>query len=141
MHRKALSTSGSHIFRCMNDMQFIPHLKRIIRTRDELKTESIKKKSDILLTAYKNKANNTVKIRIRECCTDKIKATKGNIKETWTTSNTLVNQRSKTTIINSLSDGIQLILNPLDITNKMNNFCTVGEQLIKEKVVNTHPEN
>ena len=55
------------------------------------------------------------------------------MKETWAIINKLVNQRSKTTKINSLSDGNQLIQNPQDIANKMNKFfCTVGEELSKE---------
>ena len=37
------------------------------------------------------------------------------------------------TIISSLSDGNQLILNPQDIENKMNSFfCNVGDQLSNE---------
>ena len=48
-------------------------------------------------------------------------------------SHKLVNQKSETTIISSLSDGNQLILNPQDIANKMNSFfCNVGDQLSNE---------
>ena len=66
--------------------------------------------------------------------------------------NKLVNQRSKTTTISSLSNDNQLIVTPQDIANKMNNFfCTVGDQLSKEipdtrnslleGSINVHPEN
>ena len=113
-----------------------PHLKQMIRTRDKLKTEAVKKISEILMSAYKqirNKVNNTVKTLKREYYTNKIKASEGNLKETWAIINKLVNQRSKTTKINSLSVGNQLIRNPQDIANKMNKFfCTVGEELGKE---------
>ena len=112
------------------------HLKRMIKSRDKLKTVAVKKKSEILLTSYKkirNKVNSTVKTLKREYYTDKIKAPEGNLKETWVIINKLVSQRSKTTTISSLSYGNQLIVTPQDIANKMNNFfCTVGDQLSKE---------
>ena len=52
-----------------------PHLKLMIRTRDKLKTEAVKKNSEILMSAYKqirNKVNNAVKTRKREYYTNKI---------------------------------------------------------------------
>ena len=113
-----------------------PHLKQMIRSRDKLKTVAIKKRSVILQAAYKqlrNKVNNTCKRLKREYYTEKIKASEGNLKQTWEIINKLVNQRSKTTIISSLSDGNKLILNPQDIANKMNSFfCNVGDQLSNE---------
>ena len=96
--------------------------------------------------------NSTVKTLKREYYTDKIKASEGNLKETWAIINKLLNQRSKMTTISSLSDGNQLIVTPRDIANKMNNFfCTVGDQLSKEipdtrnslleGSINVNPEN
>ena len=96
--------------------------------------------------------NNTVKTANREYYTDKIKASEGNWKETWAIINKLVNPRQKTTIISSLSDGNQLILNLQGIANKMNNFfCIVGDQLSKEipytrnslleGIIHVYPEN
>ena len=108
----------------------------MIRTRDKLKTEAVKKKSEILMSAYKQiryKVNNTVKTLKIEYYTNKNKPAVGNLKETWAIINKLVNQRSKTTKFNSLSVGNQLIRNPQYIANKMNKFfCTVGEELSKE---------
>ena len=84
-----------------------PHLKQMISSRDKLKIVAIKKRSVILQAAYKqhrNKVNNTCKRLKREYYIEKIKASEGNLKRTWVI-NKLVNQRSKTTIISSLSDG------------------------------------
>ena len=95
----------------------------MIRSRDKLKTVAIKKRSVILQAAYKqlrNKVNNTCKRLKREYYTEKIKASEGSLKQTWEIINKFVNQRSKTTIISSLSDGNKLILNPQDIANKLN---------------------
>ena len=112
------------------------HLKQMIRSKDNLKTVAIKKRLVILQAACKqlrNKVNNTCKRLKREYYTEKIKASEGNLKQTWEIINKLVNQRSKATIISSLSDGNQLILNPQDIAKKMNSFfCNVGDQLSNE---------
>ena len=96
-----------------------PHLKQFIRSKDKLKAVASKKRLVILQAACKRLK--------KEYYTEKIKASEGNLKQTWEIINKLVNQRSKTTIISSLSDGNQLILNPQDIANKMNSFfCNVG---------------
>ena len=85
------------------------------------------------MAAYKqlrNKVNSTCKRLQRDYFTDKMKAFEGHLKETWATINKLVNKRSKTTMISSLSDGDERVSNPQDIANKMINFfCTVGDQL------------
>ena len=62
--------------------------------------------------------------------TNKIEEAEGNVKETWSTINKLINKRSKTTTIKSLRvDGIN-IFDSKEITNSMNHlFCTVGEKL------------
>ena len=105
----------------------------MFRSRDKLKRAAVKKNSEVLMAAYKqlrNKANSTCKRLKRDYFTDKIKASEGNLKETWATINKLVNKRSKTTMISSLSDGDEVISNPQYIANRMNNFfCTVGDQL------------
>ena len=78
----------------------------------------------------RNKVNSTCKRLKRDYLNDKIKASEGNLKETWAAINKLVNKRSKTTMISSLSDGDEVISNPQYIANRMNNFfCTVGDQL------------
>ena len=113
-----------------------PELKRMIKSRDKIKASAIKNKSEILMAAYRqlrNKVNNTCKILKREYYTDKINASEGNPKETWSTINKVINKRSKTTMISSLSDGDESISNPIDIANKMNDFfCTVGDQLSRD---------
>ena len=60
----------------------------------------------------------------------KIQEAEGNVKETWSTINKLINKRSKTTTIQSLRvDGIT-IFDSKEIANAMNQFfCTVGEKL------------
>ena len=62
-----------------------------------------------------------------------IQEAKGNVKETWSTINKLINKRSKTTTIQSLRvDGIT-IFDSKEIANSMNQFfCTVGEKLSKD---------
>ena len=87
----------------------------MFRSRDKLKMAAVKTKSEVLMAAYKqlrNKVNSTCKRLKRDYLPDKIKASEGNLKETWATINKLVNKRSKTTMISSLSDGDERISNP-----------------------------
>ena len=63
-------------------------LKHMFRSRDELKMAAVKKKSEVLMAAYKqlrNKVNSTRKRLKRDYFTNKIKASEGNLKETWAT--------------------------------------------------------
>ena len=71
-------------------------LKRMFRSRGKLKMAAVKKKSEVLMAAYKQLRNNvisTCKRLKREYFTDKIKASGGNLKETWATINKLVNKK------------------------------------------------
>ena len=113
-----------------------PDLMNVFRTRDRLKAAAIKSKSVLLLEAYKkfrNKAN-ALNTRLKKSYfTDKIHSCEGNIKETWTTINKLINKRSKTTNITSLRVDDETITKPDLIAESMNKyFCSVGEQLSKK---------
>ena len=113
-----------------------PDLMNMFRTRDRLKAAAIKSKSVLLMEAYKeiwNKAN-ALNTRLKKSYfTDKIHSCEGNIKETWTTINKLINKRSKTTNITSLRVDDETISKPDLIAESMNKyFCSVGEQLCKK---------
>ena len=113
-----------------------PDLMNMFRTRDRLKAAAIKSKSVLLMEAYKkirNKAN-ALNTRLKKSYfTDKIHSCEGNIKETWTTINKLINKRSKTTNITSLRVDDETITKPDLIAESMNKyFCSVGEQLSKK---------
>ena len=81
-------------------------LKRLFNTRDKIKIAAVKNKPEILMSAYlhlRNKETKQNKEAKRAYFTNKIQASEGNLKETWATINKLVNKRSKTTIISSLT--------------------------------------
>ena len=108
-------------------------LKDLFRSRDKLKAAAFKSKSEILMTAYRqvrNKANNMNADLKKTYFINKIHEAAGNMKETWSTINKLINKRSETTKIQSLkADGIT-IFDSKEIANSMNQFfCTVGEKL------------
>ena len=108
-------------------------LKDLLRSRDKLKVAAVKAKSEILMAAYRqvrNKANRMNADLKKTYFTNKIHEAEGNVKETWSTINKLINKRSKTTTIQSLRvDGIT-IFDSKEIANSMNQFfCTVGEKL------------
>ena len=85
------------------------------------------------MAAYRqvrNKANRMNAGLKKTYFTNKIQEAEGNVKETWSTINKLINKRSKTTTIQSLRvDGIT-IFDSEEIASSMNQFfCTVGEKL------------
>ena len=85
------------------------------------------------MAAYRqvrNKANRMNADLKKTYFTNKIQEAEGNVKETWSTINKLINKRSKTTTIQSLRvDGIT-IFDSKEIANSMNQFfCTFGEKL------------
>ena len=72
----------------------------------------------------------------REHFSLKIESNKGNIKETWKTINQLVNKRSKTTEISTIRESDQVISDPTEIADWMNQFfCSVGQDL-SDKILN-----
>ena len=65
--------------------------------------------------------------------TNKIQASEGNLKETWATINKLVNKRSKTTNLSSLTVDGGSVTDSVSIANSMNEFfCNVGSELCKD---------
>ena len=65
--------------------------------------------------------------------TNKILASEGNLKETWATINKLVNKRSKTTNISSLTFDGSSITDSVGIANSMNEcFRNVGSKLCED---------
>ena len=75
-----------------------PEIKKVFRTRDKLKTAAVKSRSNILLAAYKQVRNRTNAMNSklkREYFTDKIHSCEGNMKDTWSTINMLINKRPK----------------------------------------------
>ena len=82
-----------------------PHLKNLIRKRDNLKRAAIKSKSTTLMTAYKNVRNQATSLNRelkKQHFAEKIAKERGNMKGTWKIINQLVNKRSKSTNISCL---------------------------------------
>ena len=87
----------------------------------------------ILMEAYRrlrNKVNN-LNIRLKRAYfSNKISDSEGNLKETWIAINQLINKRSKTTIISSLTVEAKSITKNNEIADTMNDFfCNIGEKL------------
>ena len=79
-------------------------LKDLLRSRDKLKVAAVKSKSEILMAAYRqvrNKANRMNADLKKTYFRNKIHGAEGNVKETWSIINKLINKRSKTTTIQS----------------------------------------
>ena len=96
-------------------------LKRLIRTRDRLKRSAVKHKSQVMISSYKQCRNqvNTLNVTLkRQYFSDKILQQKGNMKESWQTINQLLNKRSKSTNIYSLSDSSQTLFDKQRISDK-----------------------
>ena len=64
----------------------------------------------------------------KEYFTDKIHSCEGNIKNTWSTINMLINKRPKTTMISFLLVDGNVVAKPEKIPVSMNKyFCSIGE--------------
>ena len=107
--------------------------KGLMRARDRLKTTALKRKSPILIDAYRQARNrvNSLNIELKkQYFSKKISECKGNMKESWKTINELLNKRSKSCNVDCLKDSGNTIVNKRDISDTMNNFfCTIGEKL------------
>ena len=107
-----------------------PELKALFRTRDRIKNAAVDAKSKILMNAYRqvrNQANDMNSRLERECFTNKLNECEGDLKQTWSTINKLVNKRSKSTQIPSLKLEDTVIKDSESIANSMNEyFCLVG---------------
>ena len=117
--------------------------RKLSRQRDRIKTAAVKRKSTILMDAYKqlrNKANILNKNLKREYFSKKLAACKGDLKQSWKTINLLLNKRSKTTNIEALKVNEQEINKDHDIANSMNNyFCSVGKSLSDKIPAQSNP--
>ena len=113
-----------------------PDLKALFRTRDRIKNAAVKAKSEMLMNAYRqvrNQADNMNSRLKREYFTNKLNECEGDLKQTWSTINKLVNKRSKSTQIQSLKVGDTVIKESESIANAMNEyFCSVGDKLSRK---------
>ena len=74
-------------------------------SRDKLRKQAIKSKSDVLFDAYKQMRNKVNKVNIdlkRDYFTNKIASREGDIKSTWKTIDLVLSKKSKTTQIATL---------------------------------------
>ena len=103
----------------------------MFRTWDKLKTAAIKSRSNILMEVYKqvSKRTNAMNSKFKqECSRDKIHCCEGNMKDTLSTINMLINKRLKTTMISSpLIDG-NVVTKPEKIADSMNRYSAVVEK-------------
>ena len=108
-------------------------LKALMPSRNKLKRAALKRKSQFLMDSFRqirNKVNIMNTQLEKQYYTEKISACQGNMKESWTTINELLNKRSKSSNINCLKDMGTEIVDKKDISNAMNNFfCSVGKNL------------
>ena len=107
--------------------------RKLSRERDRIESAPVKRKSALLMDAHRqlrNKTNILNRSLKREYFSKKLAACKGDLKQSCKTINLLLNNRSKTTNIDSLKVHEQEINNDHDIANSMNDyFCSVGRNL------------
>ena len=108
-------------------------LKANIRSRDKLKKSAVKNRSDVLMQPYRHVRNkvNSLNTKLKKAYfSQKIANCQGNMKETWSTINRLINKRSKTTNISSLVVDEECLTKSCEIADSMNEyFCTIGDKL------------
>ena len=108
----------------------------MFRTRDKLKTAAVKSRCNILTEAYKQVCNKTNAMNSKlkkEYFTDKINSCEGNMKDTWSTINMLINKRPRRTMISSLLVDGNFVTKPEKIADSMNKHCcNIGEELSKD---------
>lgn len=107
--------------------------KKLSATRDKLKKQGVRSKSNIVMDVYRQTRNNVNKLNTdlkREGFTNKIASRNGDLKNTWKTINTFLNKKSKTTQIAALQlDGRQICDNE-SVAESMNEFfCSIGNTL------------
>ena len=79
------------------------YFKDLMRTRDRLKKLAVRSKSPLQMDSYRQVRNkvNTLNIQLKKLYyNNKISASEGNMKNSWTTINELLNKRSKSSNIN-----------------------------------------
>ena len=107
--------------------------KGLMRIRDKLKKSAVKSKSSLIMDLYRQVRNKVSALNIRrkkEYYNNKISACKGNVKESWKTINELLNKRSKSSSIDSLTGSGSDTVPKEDISDIMNSyFSSVGKEL------------
>ena len=107
--------------------------KLMCKARDNLKKRAIRTKSELLIKSYKHVRNQVNKLNEqlkREYFTNKIASCEGDLKNTWKTVNNVLNTKSRTTNISSISIEGKHISSSAGIAESMNGFfCTIGETL------------
>ena len=89
--------------------------------------------SNYYFRQVRNQANNINSRLKKEHFTNKLNESEGDLKQTWSTINKLVNKRSKSTEIQSLKAGDTVIKDAESIANSMNEyFCSVGDTLSRK---------
>ena len=115
-------------------------MKELIARRDKLKKTAIKGKSSALMDSYKKVRNQVTSINTalkKQYYSNKIQASNGNIKETWSTLNQFLNKRSRSTNIDMIQEPGRNILNKQSIFETMNDFfCSIGRNLA-DKIENS----
>ena len=111
-------------------------LKSLMISRGRLKKAAVKHKSPTMMCSYKairNKVNGlNIKLK-KQYFAHKISECKGDMKETWKATNALLNKRSKSTNITSLTEGDIQVHEKKEISNTMNDyFSTIGQELADE---------
>ena len=103
------------------------------KARDNLKKRTIRTKSELLIKSYKHVRNQVSKLNEqlkREYFAQKIAPCEGDPKITWKTINIVLNKKSKTTNILSISIEGKHISSSAGIAESMNDFfCAIGETL------------
>ena len=109
------------------------NLRGLMRTRGKLKKSAVKGKSPILMESYRQIRNkvNALNVQLKkQHYTNRISASKGNMKESWKTINKLLNKRSKSSSIVCLKESGTESRDKKDVSNAMNNFfCAKGRDL------------
>ena len=117
--------------------------KLMCASRDKLRKQAIKSKSEVLFDAYKQMRNKVNKVNIdlkRDYFTNKIASHEGDIKSTWKTINLVLNKKSKTTQIATLDVDGKKISNHESIAEQMNTyFCNIGQDLSKKIPATQNP--
>ena len=112
-------------------------------SRDKLRKQAIRSKSEVLFDAYKQMRNKVNKVNIdlkRDYFTNKITFHEGDIKNTWKTINLVLNTKSKTTQIATLDVDGKKISNHEAIAEHMNTyFCNIGQDLSKKIPATPNP--
>ena len=108
-------------------------LRALIKSRDKLKLAACKNKSTIVMSSYRhlrNKVNSLNTKLKRQYFATRVSKFKGNMKETWKTTNQLLNKRSKSTYIDLLLDQNKTISKKGELSQSMNSFfCSIGKDL------------